>query len=134
MPLRARESAGQGSAVQRLRMAAMLASALMRSGIVQVCLALLVAVVGNALADLAAFGAARSMGGARGCDVDLDAGRGAVLMIVVLVYPAAHVILGGLAVRLSALARPARSYWTALGGGWAVLAVASIAAVFYPGC
>jgi hypothetical protein len=52
-------------------------------------------------------------------------------MSVVLVNPAAHIVLGGLAAGLSALARPAASYWAALGGGWVVLAVAS---VFYPGC
>ncbi|MFB9412933.1 hypothetical protein [Dactylosporangium matsuzakiense] len=107
----------------------------MQSRVVQACLGLLVAATGNALADLATFVAARSAGGARGCSVDLDSGgRFAVLMIVVLVYPAAHIVLGAIAAGLSAITRPTLSYWAALGGGWVLLAAASVASVFYPGC
>jgi hypothetical protein len=62
-----------------------------------VSLGLLVAGGGNALANLAARVAARSAGGTHGCDTDLDSGgRFAVLVTVVPVYPAAHVVLGGL--------------------------------------
>lgn len=39
---------------------------------------------------------------------------------MVLVYPAARIVLGSLAAGLSAIARPAASYWAALGGGWGV--------------
>ncbi|MFB9443484.1 hypothetical protein ACFFTR_10345 [Dactylosporangium vinaceum] len=107
----------------------------MRSGVVVAGCALLIAVLGNGLADVATFVAARFAGGARGCDVDLDAGgRFAVLFVILLVYPAAHIVLGGVAAGLSALARPAASYWAVLGGAWVLLAVVSIAAVFYPGC
>jgi hypothetical protein len=109
--------------------------AAVRSRALQVCLGLLVAATGNALVDLATFVAVRAAGGARGCDVDIGpGGRFAVVGTVVLVYPAAHVVLGGLAAVLSAITRPALSYWVALGGGWVVLAVASVASVFYPGC
>jgi hypothetical protein len=112
-----------------------LASAAMQSRILQACLGLLIAATGNALADVATFMAARFAGGARGCDVDLDSGgRAAVLIAMVLVYPAAHIVLGGLAAGLSALARPAAAYWATLGGGWVVFAAASVASVFYPGC
>jgi len=106
--------------------------AAVRSRVRQVCLGLLVAATGNALVDLATTVGARSAGGFRGCDVDIGAGpRFAVLMTMVQVYPAAHIVLGGLAAGLSAIRRPALSYWVALGGGWVVLSVAS---VFYPGC
>lgn len=92
----------------------MLASAAMRSRTLQACLGLLVAVGGNALADVAAFVAARSMGGARGCDVDLDSGgRFAVFMATVLGYFAAHFVLGGIAAGLSRITRPAPAYWVA---------------------
>ncbi|MEU7875997.1 hypothetical protein [Dactylosporangium sp. NPDC049140] len=107
----------------------------MQSRALQACLGYIIAATGNALADVATFVAARLAGGARGCDVDLDSGgRFAVLIAVVLVYPAAHIVLGGLAAGLSAIARPAASYWAALGGTWVVLAAASVASVFYPGC
>jgi hypothetical protein len=112
-----------------------LASAAVRSRVLQACLGLFIAAAGNALADVATFMAARLAGGARGGDVDLDSGgRGAVLIAMVLVYPAAHIVLGGFAAGLSALARPAVTYWATLGGGWVVFAVASVASVFYPGC
>lgn len=107
----------------------------MRSRVLLVCLGLFIAAIGNVLADGATFVAARMAGGARGCDVDLDSGgRGAVLFAMVLIYPAAHVVLGSLAAGLSAIARPAAGYWAALGGGWIVFAAASVASVFYPGC
>ena len=104
-------------------------------GVLPACLGLLIAAIGNVLADVATLVAARLAGGARGCDVDLGSGgRGAVLFAMVLAYPAAHIVLGVLMTGLSAIARPAASYWAALGGGWVVLAVASVASVFYPGC
>jgi hypothetical protein len=114
---------------------AVLASATVQRKILQVGLGVLVAGGGNAVIDLLAFVAAYSAGGARGCDVDLDSGgRFAVLMMVVLVYPAAYIVIGGLAAGLSAIVRPAPAYWAALGGGWVVLTAASVASVFYPGC
>lgn len=112
-----------------------IASAAVQSRVLPACLGLFIAATGNVLADVATFVAARLAGGARGCDVDLDSGgRGAVLIAIVLVYPAAHIVLGGLTAGLSATARPATSYWAILGGGWVVLAAASVASVFYPGC
>jgi hypothetical protein len=112
-----------------------LASATVPSRALPAGLGLLVAATGNTLADIATFAAARWAGGARGCDVDLDSGgRFAVLIVIVLVFPAAHIVLGGLAAGLSAVARPAVAYWAALGGGWVVLAVASVASAFSAGC
>jgi hypothetical protein len=74
------------------------ASAAVQSRVLPACLGLLIAAIGNVLADVATFMAARLAGGARGCDVDLDTGgRGAVLFAMVLAYPSAHIVLGGLA-------------------------------------
>jgi hypothetical protein len=66
------------------------ASAAVQSRVLPACLGLLIAAIGNVLADVATFMAARLAGGARGCDVDLDTGgRGAVLFAMVLAYPSA---------------------------------------------
>ncbi|MGI5241177.1 hypothetical protein [Dactylosporangium sp. CA-139066] len=98
-------------------------------------LGILVAVIGNGLADLVAYLALRSAGGPLGCGPATDTGeRFGVLVALVVSYAIAQLVLGGVAAGLSALAKPREPYWAALGGGWAILTVLSILSVCYPGC
>ena len=98
-------------------------------------LGIAVAVLGNGLADLAAYVALREAGGPLGCGPEAGTGdRFGVLVALVVSYAAAQLVLGGIAAGASALARPREPYWAALGGAWAILTVLSILSVCYPGC
>jgi hypothetical protein len=103
--------------------------------ILQSGLGVAVAIVGNVLADAAAFVVMRAHGGGLGCGSSLDpAGRFELLTALILAYGGAQLVLGGAAFGLSWLAKPPPPYWAALRAGWAVLALLSVLSVFYPGC
>ncbi|WP_432969048.1 hypothetical protein [Dactylosporangium sp. CA-233914] len=107
----------------------------MSSRMLQSGLGVAVAIVGNGLADLAAFVAMRAHGGGLGCGSSLDPGaRFALLTALVLAYGGAQLVLGGAAFGISYLAKPPAAYWAGLRAGWAVLALLSVLSVFYPGC
>ena len=112
-----------------------LRSAAMSPRILQSLLGVAVAIVGNVLADAAAFVVMRSHGDGLGCGSSLDpSGRFELLTALILTYGAAQLVLLGAAFGLSWLAKPPPRYWAALRAGWAVLALLSVLSMFYPGC
>ncbi|WP_433043606.1 hypothetical protein [Dactylosporangium sp. CS-033363] len=103
--------------------------------ILQSGLGVAVAIVGNLIADAAAFVVLRAKGDGLGCGSSLDpSGRFELLTALILTYGIAQLVLLGLAFGVSYLVKPPPAYWAGLRAGWAVLALLSVLSMFYPGC